>query len=195
MNYFASGNFVAFAKQKTVFITRTLLAAVLAVSMSGCLLTSPFWGQEFSTHTEAIPLQAWTSNKTAAITFECATAFHGGLYPPFGTPTWIPVANIMPSQNPSYDSLGTAIYSAGVKMALPSSCWRMDTNNSWYTSIRATQITTSGTTVYRVFDQAGLSCLGASIGSSGSWLGWTGCPLTYSNSSNAVPYVIFWART
>ena len=180
--------------KKSVLIARASLVVILALSMSGCLLTSPFWNQEFSVHTNPIPIQAWATNKSIAVKFECAKASHGGLYP-YDSPTWVTIANVMPSQNPSYDSLGTAIYSVGYSTTLPASCWHQDSNNLWYSSVRATQTSSSGSTIYRVFDKPGLSCLGAAVGSSGSWLNWAGCEFTYSGSSTAVPYVIFRART
>lgn len=182
--------------QKT---TRRLIhAGMLALipSLSGCLITSPFWNQEFSTHTQAIPLQAFTTVSNS-VKFECAKAAHFGLYPSADSASWVTVANVSPSANSSYDPLGTSIYSAGIKTALPATCWRQDPANSiWYAAIRATQLTSSGgTTQYQTFKKPGLECLGREIGKATSWLGWVNknCVATYSGSSTSIPYLIVYS--
>jgi hypothetical protein len=168
-----------------------LIAAVTTL-LSGCLLESPYWNQQFEDHTEAIPLQAFTSKADLQVKFECAQAFHGGLYPDASTATWITVANVTPSKA-LFDPKGNKIYGAGISKVLPSSCWRQDPGNSvWYSSIRATQVNGSNTIKFMTFDKAGLACLGQKVGQSTSWFAnWTTCAVTYSNSTSKIPYVIF----
>jgi hypothetical protein len=165
-----------------------------ASALSGCLLTSPFWNQEFADHTAAIPLQAWTTKKNESITFECSQAAHWGLTPFGGPYTWTHVATVMPEQAASLDPKRGKIYSAARDASLPSACWQYDSvYNKWYTAIRAKQ----GGTIYSTFDNAGLECLGREDGKAASWFGWIGknCTKTYSNSSSNIPYVVFRAES
>lgn len=165
-----------------------VLGGVLS-SLSGCLITSPYWNQQFSSHTGQIPLQAWTTSTSAPIVFECATAFHGGLYPAFSTPTWHHVASVTPDSPGVLDPAGNRIYSAARLGTLPSQCWHQDSNNLWYSAIRATRNGSEFMTV----DADGLECVGQENGDAASWFGWLGqgCHMTYSNTGNSVPYVIF----
>lgn len=193
----------AFAHRQTLQrITGRLIQfgmLMLIPGLSGCLLTSPFWNQQLSSHTSAVPLQAFTTSASQTVTFQCAQAAHFGLYPSADSATWVNVANVAPSAQGSYDPLGTRIYSAGLSTALPASCWRQDPANSiWYAAIRATQPTTSGsTTHYQTFTKAGLECLGREIGKATSWVGWLNknCVATYSGSSTAIPYVIVYSAS
>lgn len=167
------------------------LISIFAVllSLSGCLLTSPYWNQEFSSHTAQIPLQAWTTDSSEDITFECSPAYHGGLYPYWG-PVWSEVITITPELPGALDPAGSRIYSAAYKNVLPSNCWRRDpANNIWYAAIRAVQDGDE----YSTFDKVGLECLGRENGKAASWFGWLSksCTKTYSNSSNNIPFVIF----
>lgn len=169
-------------------IKRLSIVAVL-ISLSGCLLTSPYWNQEFTSHTNQIPLQAWTTDSSEDITFECSPAYHGGLYPYWG-PVWSPIITISPELPGALAPNGGRIYSAAYKNVLPANCWRHDpANDIWYAAIRAVQ----DGDAYSTFDITGLECLGRENGKAASWLGWfsKSCTKTYSNSSNAIPYVIF----
>ncbi len=175
--------------------TSLKLFAVGAVmlSLSGCLLTSPYWNQEFTSHTNQIPLQAWTTKSGDAVTFECAQAYHGGLYPYWG-PTWNTVTTVNPDLPGALDNQGSRIYSVSYKGVLPASCWRQDpANGVWYSAIRAVQDGSE----YNTFDLTGLECLGRENGKAASWFGWIGdgCTKTYSNSNNNIPYVIFRAQS
>lgn len=171
-------------------LAKTGAAIALSTSLSGCLLTSPFWNQVFASHTDQVPLQAYTTNKTLKVKFECAKAYHGGLYPDSASVTWTQVGNVMPGGRAMYDSFGLAAYTASKKMVLPASCWRQDTGNGkWYSSIRATQTNGANVTQYNVFDQAGLACLGEKTGAQRRWLAGIGCQLK-SGGSNFT-YVIF----
>lgn len=174
-----------------------LSVLMLIPTLSGCLLTSPFWNQEFASHTEAIPMQAFSTSTANPVKFECAQAAHFGLYPSADTASWTTVANVAPNTSGSYDPQGNRIYSAGIKTALPASCWRQDPANSiWYAAIRATQLTTSGgTTQYQTFFKSGLECLGREIGKATSWVGWINknCVATYSGSTTSIPYVIVYS--
>ncbi len=171
-----------------------LIGACFAIlSLSGCLLTSPYWNQEFSSHTNQIPLQAWTTDTSHSVTFECSPAYHGGLYPYWG-PTWSTVTTVSPDLPGVLDSAGSRVYSAAYKGVLPESCWRQDPgNNIWYAAIRAVQDGDE----FSTFDKVGLECLGRENGKAASWFGWIGdgCTKTYSNSNNNIPYVIFRAQS
>lgn len=174
------------------------LTAITLSTLSGCLLTSPFWNQEFSTHTAAVPLQAFTTDASQQVKFQCAKAAHFGLYPDASSAAWVTIANVTPNSSGSLDPLAGLIYSAGIKTALPASCWRQDPANSvWYSAVRATQGSGSSITEYKTFNKTGLECLGQEIGKATSWVGWIGkgCEATYSGSTTAIPYVIFRAPT
>ncbi|MGI9288286.1 MAG: hypothetical protein ACR2P1_23075 [Pseudomonadales bacterium] len=175
--------------------TAKLLAAATAlITLSGCM-TSPYWNQKFDDHTELIPLQSFTTNKDEAVKFECAKAFHGGLYPSESEATWVLIDTVMPPSQSLKDSFGAKLWGAGIKRVLPASCWRQDPSNStWYSAVRATQGSTSK---FRVFDKAGLECLGRENGKATSWNGWIGkgCEKTYSGSSTIIPYAVFWAES
>ena len=169
------------------------LVLASALALSGCLLDSPYWNQEFESHTDQIPIQAFTTVNSSAVKFECAKAFHGGLYPDASSAVWTLVQNVTPQAQPLYDPDAGKIYGAGVLKVLPAACWRFDPGNSlWYGAIRATQVTSSGTTTYMTFDAAGLACLGTAVGTNRSWFsGWTGCTKKYLNSTTPINYVIF----
>lgn len=176
------------------FAPKALGAAIISASLSGCLLTSPYWNQVFSDHTKPIPMQAWTTDKTKQIKFECAQSFHGGLYPSAGSASWVLVANVGPQSQPLLDSFGSKIYGASKFAPLPAACWRKDPgNDQWYAAVRATQGSGASAVSYSTFDKAGLACLGQQNGQATSWFGWItkDCTKTYSGSSNDIPYVIF----
>jgi hypothetical protein len=176
-------------------LTRVLPVGLVALALGGCVFESPYWAQTFDSTGSQIPIQTWTTDKTRNVKIECSKAYHGGLQPPFGPEEWHLVTNLTPSVNPSYDTAGAAIYSAGTKIALPSVCWHADGAYSppkHMTALRATQLTASGgTTVYRVFDLAGLECLGRENGKGGSWFSWLSkhCAKTYSDGSTPIPWV------
>lgn len=170
------------------------LSAAMLVVLNGCLLTSPYWNQEFSDHTKPIPLQAFTVNKAVKVKFQCAQAFHGGLYPFGGPISWVQVANVTPQSQALLDPASGTVYGAGKLTALPSSCWRLDPgNNLWYAAIRATQNETvlgSDQKYFHTFTKAGLECVGRENGKAATWFGWfnKGCQTgTY--------YTIFRAKT
>lgn len=170
--------------------TRTVAIATSVLFLHGCLLTSPYWNQEFSDHTAAVPLQAWTTDKTKTVKFECAKAFHGGLYPSAGAATWITIDNINPQQNGLRDSYKALVYGAGKTSALPSGCWRQDPGNSiYYAAVRASHMGSSKVE-YHTFTKTGLECLGRENGKAASWFGWLnkGC-------QSAPKYVIFRATS
>lgn len=184
--------------KKSAVVALRIAALTSMPALSGCLLTSPFWNQQFSSHTAAVPMQTFTTANTAPVKFECAQAGHYGLYPLPGSETWISVANVSPSTNPSYDPLGNVVYSAGITTTLPASCWRQDPANSiWYTAIRASQVVGGNTTEFKTFKKSGLECLGKEIGKATSWYAWfgKGCTATYSGSSTEIPYVIIYSAS
>lgn len=167
--------------------------AAALLSLNGCLLTSPFWNQEFADHTLPIPIQAFTADKSIQVKFECATAFHGGLYPSEVSADWVLVGNVTPQSQPLLDPLGGKIYGASKSGALPAACWRKDPGNDiWYAAVRATQGSGGSLLKYRTFNKAGLECLGRENGQATSWFGWgPDCIQNYSGSTTFIPYVIF----
>jgi len=180
-----------------------MILAVLSL-LSGCLITSPYWNQEFSNHTSAIPLQAWTNHTGHPVRVECSQAFHGGLYPsPSGS--WSHVTNLYAQSPGVLDPAGTRIYSVGKSMVLPASCWRSENTSAgirYYAAVRMIQtkpkIFGSGyqDVKFSTFDKTGLECLGRENGKDASWLGYIGegCTKTYSNSNTEIPFVIFRAK-
>ena len=169
------------------------VAAVL--SLTGCL-TSPYWNQKFPNHTSSVPLQAYTENKTTQVKFECAKAFHGGLYPDEASVSWAFVANVSPQTQPLLDSVGNKIYGASKSTTLPAACWRKDANQIWYAAVRATQGSGSSLVKFRTFSKTGLECLGREVGKAANWGGWIGkgCTATYSGGTE-IRYVIFHATS
>lgn len=187
-----------FSESRLPALVAKVVGAGVALSMlNGCLLTSPYWNQEFESHTDEIPLQAWTTEKDKPVRFECATAYHGGLYPAYSDPTWVHVVTVTPQDQSLKDSDGNKVHGAGKKRVLPESCWRQDPGNElWYSAIRAVQGTGEDQKVYKTFDKIGLKCLGEETGGSTSWFGWMnkGCEKAYNNGDD-VPFVIFRATS
>lgn len=194
-----SGSAPRFALRRgCTMVGKTLGAASALIALSGCLLTSPYWNQAFDDHTAPVPLQAWTGDKTKPVKFECAQAYHGGLYPLPSQVNWVQVADVNPQQQPLLDSKGAKIFGASKLTALPAACWRLDGGNGlYYSAVRATQGTGSSKVAYKTFSKPGLECLGRENGKAASWFGWTnkGCTKTYSDSSTEIPYVIFRATS
>lgn len=171
------------------------LLVVAAVSLSGCLLTSPFWQQQYDSRTDAVDMTYWTLNKDKVVNFECAKAAHYGLYAPgAAAPVWYSVFNATTVTRPAYDSYGVRAYYAARREVLPASCWNYDNvRNKWMTAIRAKQ----GNVIARGFEDDGLECLGQAVGETRRWFGWYNkdCVKTYSNSSNHIPFTIVEAES
>jgi len=180
--------------KKISAITLRVAAVAILPMLSGCLLTSPFWNQAFSSRADKIPIQAYTTSNATQVKFECAKAGHYGLYPVGGPVVWLPVANVTPG-GASYDTQGNVVYSAGLNMTLPAACWNGDAAYSpvkWFTAIRATQLISGSTQEYKTFTKTGLACLGKENGLTATWFGWIGknCTATYSGSTTEIPFVI-----
>lgn len=178
-------------------LNRTLkgaYAAGAAFALSGCLLTSPYWNQEFADHTKPISLQAFTTDKATQVKFECAKASHGGLYPSPATAVWVHITNVTPQSSALRDAHGGKVFGAGKLTALPAACWRLDPANSiWYAAVRATQnknVMDTGQKYFYTFTNDGLECLGRENGEAASWFGWInkGC-------TAALHYTIFYATS
>lgn len=164
---------------------RALGVATALLALNGCLITSPYWNQEFSDHTKAIPIQTWVGSKSTQVKVECAQAFHAGLYPSEPSANWLFVTNITSQSKGLLDPQGVAVYGAGKSMVLPANCWREDpANNIWYSALRASVVGSS--VKFKIFDIAGLECLGRENGKAASWFGYPskGC-------TGVAPYVIF----
>ncbi|MEN8131907.1 MAG: hypothetical protein ABFS45_17345 [Pseudomonadota bacterium] len=183
-------------------IAKVTGAAAVALTLNGCLLTSPYWNQVFANHTAKVPIQAFTQNKSKQVKFECAKANHGGLYPPDAPAKWVLVEKVSPQGQALLDPRGQKVYGASTSTTLPAECWRHDgLTDQWYAAIRATQVSGEGDSVgslvkFKTFNKIGLECLGRENGKNTSWGGWIGkgCTKTYSNSNSNIPYVIFRAE-
>lgn len=161
--------------------------------LSGCLLTSPFWFQEFNNRTDPIPIQSWTMNKDVPVTIECSKATHGGLYPTFSSGNWSSIASLTPQTPGILAPIGRKIYSAGREIVIPESCWELARSfNYYYTAIRAKQ----GNGTFANFTNEGLECLGRWNGKLAHWLGWSGkgCIKTIPGTSDSSPYILIKAR-
>ncbi len=177
-------------------------ATLLGVAtLQGCLLTSPYHGQEFASKTSNIPVQAWTVKKTEPVKLECTQSSRFGPAPLGGTIDWQLLNNLPVETNGVVDSFTTRVNSANITRVLPDSCWQTVETSSGtrhYTALRVTQANYQGEAdyVYQGFTNSGLECLGREIGKAASWVGWIGkeCVRTYSNSSAHVPYVVIVAK-
>ena len=128
-------------------IARVAKAGVLSLvvfSLTGCYLTSPYWGQSFDDRTGSIDFQAWTTDNSKAVSFQCAKATHYGLYG--SSPVWTAFASVSPAgpgsfdTNPNSDGHNMRVYSVARRTAVPSSCWHYDgVYDKWVTAIRAKQ--------------------------------------------------------
>ena len=142
-------------------IVRGMTLAAAGTLLSGCLLDSPYWNQEFDDHTAAIPIQTFTSIKSSPVKIQCAQAYHGGLYPSEASATWLLVDNLNVQSQALLDPLGGKMYGAGKMKVLPSNCWRFDPANSiWYTGLRATQVNNLRHDQVHHVHKSGLECLG-----------------------------------
>lgn len=183
---------------RTSTLLRIASTAALAAGLGGCIITSPYWNEEFASKATAVPLQAFTTNKDLAVKFECSQAYHGGLYPFGGPEVWVQVASVMPSQQPLFDPQGGKVYGAGSSLVLPAACWHADAAYNpplHYSAIRASQTSPSGgvSSFTYTYDKPGLGCLGQATGSHANWFaaGVSSCAQKYSNSSTPIPFVIF----
>ena len=189
---------------KVVHFKTASLMMMSVTILSGCLISGPYWGQEFDSRTDDIPLQAWTAFATEPVRVECSQAYHAGLYPWYNANgNWMPVTTLYP-QNPGVlDPKGTRIYSVGESLVLPEHCWRNDraySNPKYFTAIRMVQTvqTSSGMQdiVFSTLDREGLECVGTENGRAASWTGYYGkdCVTAYS-SGKKIPFVIINAKS
>lgn len=167
----------------------------LLLSFSGCL-TSPYYGQIIEQRGQSVPFQLWTLDKTQSVTIECAQASaHGGPYE--GEGSYQLVSSFMPNEQASYDPQGNAVYSAGIKVALPPSCWRYYSypDGANYITVARVRQGGSDSGVY-TFSSEGLSCLGGWIGKAGQWFGWLGknCEQKYINTGGVIRTVFLKAK-
>jgi hypothetical protein len=166
---------------------RVLVAAATPIILSSCLLTSPYWNQLFKDHTKPVPLQAFTIDQSIPVRFECAKAYHGGLYPTTAQAVWVLVGSTTPASQPLLDSDANKVHGARKLTALPATCWRKDANGIWFAAARATQNTTvldTGQKYFYTFTKTGLECVGRENGKSASWFGWIGkgCELSQKHT-------------
>lgn len=190
------------ASSRTTRASARALGVVTALlALNGCLITSPYWGQEFSDRTQTIPIQTWPGSANTQVQVECAQAFHGGVYPNETDANWLFVTNITSQSSQSEgltDPQGVTIFGAGTEMVLPANCWRQDpTYNKWYSALRASLAGVPSGKKFSTFDIVGLECLGRENGKAAYWFGYAskGCTVKYANSTKEVPYVLFKASS
>lgn len=168
---------------------RVLGAVAALFALSGCLITSPYWGQQFSDHTKAIPIQTWVTDARTKVKLECAQAFQGGLYPTEPSASWLFVTNITSQAKALFAPNGGKVFGAGKFMVLPADCWRKDTgNNIWYAALRATVDVPEDRVRFETVDLVGLECVGRENGKAASWTAWMN-ESTYCGTHKR--YVIF----
>ena len=178
-------------------VLRMSIGAIAIVSLQGCLLTSPYYGQEFASKSTVIPVQAWTTKTSEPVKLECALSGRFGPAPFGGSIPWQFVKNMTVGNVAAVDTYNTPIYGASSRSSMPESCWRTVNTSSGirhYTALRATQTNYLSTPLYQFmnFKSSGLECLGTEVGKARSWLGWSGkdCVTTYSNSTTPIPFVV-----
>lgn len=181
--------------RRSGLLSKAVKGAGLLVALStlnGCLMVAPYWNQAYDDHTQPVRLQAFTTDKTKSVTFECSKAYHGGLYPNGSGGVWSTVH----VQNPAAQEIHSAdiankSHGAGKSKVLPESCWRKDpANNIWYTAVRAGQTASSK---FRTLSKAGLECVGTEVGKSRNWWGWYNKSCHQKNGSGDITYAIFYA--
>lgn len=164
-----------------------LIISIICLGLSGCL-TSPFYGQKFSSKSDEIPFTVWTFDKTKSVTIECAKASaHGN--PHDGASSYQHVTTIWPDNQGMLDADGLTVYAASKKQALPESCWRYYDYPDQYDYITVVRVLQDGkdSSIY-TFDKAGLECLGKWNGNGANWLGWFGhnCNKKYINTNGPI---------
>jgi len=177
-------------------IKASVIVAATAM-LSGCL-TSPFYGQVFSSRSDEVSFQLWTTDSSQDITLECAKASaHGGRW---SGGDYQPLTTITPSSDPHYDYHGgdSVIYQASTKVVIPSSCWRYYNypgKDDYITVVRITQGSHGDDSIY-TFDKEGLGCLGQWVGKTGlfSWFG-KGCEKRYINTGEPIRTVFLKAES
>ena len=168
-------------------LAKSAVAALALTTVSGCLI-SPYYGQKFSSRSEAIPFTVYTTDKNKPITIECAKASaHGGPYN--GAGSYQLVKTIWPASQGMLDPSGNKIYSASAEQVLPSDCFRYYDYADAYDYITVVRVLQDGSdnSIY-TFDKAGLECLGKWIGKGPNWFHWLnkGCYKVYSNTGGTI---------
>lgn len=181
---------------------RLSIAVLLTTFLNGCLVSSPYHGQVFSSRTDRIPMQVWSNSSSHRVLVECHRASQRRLYEPMGDYTWQRIDNnlLWPS-TPSRDSGGNIAHGWSANMVLPDSCWHRERTPDGprsKTALRFKQqigIDGDNRPIYRlsaVFDKLGLACAGQAIGATGLWSGYlnANCNVTYDYSTQALPFLI-----
>ncbi len=173
----------------------TVIISIICLGLSGCI-TSPFYGQKFSSKSDEIPFTVWTFDKTQPVTIECAKASaHGGVYSL--SPAFHNVATIFPDNQGMFDANGLKVYAASTKKVLPAACWRnydFPGPHDYITVIRVLQ-NGSDSSIY-TFDKPGLECLGKWIGNGASWVSWLShsCNKKYLGTDDPIRTVFLKAK-
>jgi len=178
---------------RNIYSVGMAVLLLTASNLTGCAITSPYWGYVPDSISAPIPFQAW-SGSTSALHIECADETTGHGNPSDGEASYIPVATMNPSSSPSLDSTGQAIYPASTKVALPSECWDWFSDyNFWQANVRVVLVNASGRKVpFANYDLDGLSCLGRETGKVGRWNGSVnkGCEMKFANTGDLIPYIV-----
>lgn len=156
-----------------------LALATLAVCSSACM-TSPYHGQTISDRSDAVTFNFYATSPNATVTIDCGP----GYFDPYQNSILTFTSVTSPTT-----IHGETVYYAGGSRVVPSSCWD-HIHGSYMTRLRPKQDGRS----MRVYDQAGLNCIGSALrAGDGPITAGSTCALTYSNSSNYLPYVRIFA--
>ena len=151
-------------------------AALLSVA-SGCMM-SPHHGKVIPARTTSTQFTLYATQAGATITIDCAEGYFG---------SWqTSVINFTAGSSP-FTLNGETVYSAGGSRVIPFSCWSPGTIHGRYmTRLRPKQ---NGSSM-RVYNQDGLDCLGAALGSGdGPITAGNACGMKFSNSNNFATFI------
>lgn len=142
---------------------------------------SPNWGDVIPTTTSAVSFSFYGTQAGATITVDCAP---GILEPVFNNAFSVTGGSTPWTYN------GETVYNTSTSRVLPSHCWGTY-HGKPTTRLRPRQ---NGSTMM-VYDDAGLACLSTEFGNGhGPVTAGYNCGMTYSNSTQKIPYVVIQAN-
>jgi hypothetical protein len=160
--------------------SRAAFGALLAAATPACML-SPTWGDEISSTAAAVSFSFYATESNRAITVDCAPGLIGA---PFTN------AFTIQSGTSPWTYNGETVYPTSTSRVLPSHCWGTFHGRPT-TRLRPRQDGRS----MMVYDDDGIDCIGEAFANGdGPTTAGYACRLTYSNSNNALPYVVIHAR-
>lgn len=154
---------------------RTLKLFALTLLTPACML-SPLWGDTIPSRNSSVSFSFYATAANTPITVDCS--------PEYIHPVWTQIFTFQSGSSPwTYN--GETVYASPTSRVIPGHCWKF-WHGKWRTQLRPRQ-NGSGMMVY---DQAGVTCISDrfSEGKGPVTAGYE-CGLTYSNSSNKLPYV------